>query len=250
MRILAIGNSFSQDATTYLHQIALAQGIELEVYNLYIGGCPLEKHCRNLETGEAAYDLQHNGESTGQMVSIMEMLHFCQWDAVITQQASHDSGWMESYEPFMGILADTFRREVPGARLLLQETWAYEHTSNHPNFLRYRRSQQEMYDRLRNCYYTVAEKYGFDLIPCGDLIQKARALPAFDTLNGGHTLCRDGFHMNLYGRCLLALTWLKMIAGAEVKNNPFVPEAACGVDEVDEGLLQLVRDVVDAGAAS
>ena len=39
-------------------------------------------------------------------------------------------------------------------------------------------------------------------------------------------------------------TGLKVIAGAEVKNNPFVPEAACGVDEVDEKLLQLVRDVV------
>ncbi len=244
MKILAIGNSFSQDATTYLHQIALSQGVELDVYNLYIGGCPLEKHCLNLETGEAAYEVQHNGVPTGQMTSIMEMLHWGQWDVIITQQASHDSGWIESYEPFLGILADTFRREVPGARLLLHETWAYEHTSTHSGFLRYNRSQQEMYDRLRHCYYTMADKYGFDIIPCGDLIQQARALPAFDTRHGGQTLCRDGFHMNLYGRCLLALTWLKVLTGANVQSNPFVPEAACGVEEVDEGLMQMVRDVV------
>ena len=244
MKILAIGNSFSQDATTYLHQIALAQGIELDVYNLYIGGCPLEKHCLNLETGEAAYDLQHNGESTGQMVNIIDTLRQGGWDVIITQQASHDSGWMDTYEPFLGILADAFRREAPGARLFLHETWAYEHTSTHTGFLRYRRSQQEMYDRLRTCYYTMAEKYGFDLIPCGDLIQKARALPAFDTRRGGQTLCRDGFHMNLYGRCLLALVWLKVLTSASVQNNPFLPEPACGVDEVDEGLMQLVRDIV------
>lgn len=65
MKILAIGNSFSQDATTYLHQTAQAQGVEMEVYNLYIGGCPLEKHALNLETNEPAYEAQFNGVPTG-----------------------------------------------------------------------------------------------------------------------------------------------------------------------------------------
>ena len=245
MKILAIGNSFSQDATTYLHQTALAQGVELEVHNLYIGGCPLEKHALNLETGEAAYDWQVNGVSTGRMVSIMEALHYCAWDAVITQQASPYSGWLESYEPFLGLLVETIRREVPCARILLQQTWAYEHTSTHSAFLRYRRSQQEMYERLRLCYYSMAYQYGLEVIPSGDLIQKARALPVFDTRSGGQTLCRDGFHMNLYGRYLTACAWLKKLCGVSVRENPFVPEAACGVDEVDEHLMQMVRDVVD-----
>ena len=248
MRILAIGNSFSQDASAYLHQAAKAQGIELEICNLYIGGCPLERHCLNLESGEMEYDVQVNGESTGRMASIMEMLREGPWDAVVTQQASHYSGWMESYEPFTGILADTLRREVPGARLFLHETWAYEHASGHRFFLRYNRSQQEMYGRLRECYYTMADKYGFTLIPSGDLIQQARQLPAFDTRSGGQTLCiEDGFHMNLYGRYLLACSWIKTICGASVKNNPFVPEPGRGVEKVDEALLQLVRDVVEAG---
>lgn len=245
MKILAIGNSFSQDATTYLHQTALAQGIELDVYNLYIGGCPLEKHCLNLETGDAAYEIQHNGVPTGQMTNIVDMLRFCAWDAVITQQVSHDSGWMETYEPFLGMLVQTIRREVPGARILLQETWAYEHTSTHTGFLRYRRSQQEMYDRLRLCYYSMAYKYGLEVIPCGDLIQKARALPAFHTPTGGQTLCRDGFHMNLYGRYLLACTWLKKLGGVSVKDNSFVPEPACGVDEVNDTFMQMVRQIVE-----
>ena len=48
MKLLAVGNSFSQDACTFLHQTAQAQGLDLEVTNLYIGGCPLEKHYQNL----------------------------------------------------------------------------------------------------------------------------------------------------------------------------------------------------------
>ena len=44
MNILSIGNSFSQDAQRYLHQIATAGGEELNVFNLYIGGSTLSMH--------------------------------------------------------------------------------------------------------------------------------------------------------------------------------------------------------------
>ncbi|MFQ9800147.1 MAG: DUF4886 domain-containing protein [Clostridia bacterium] len=37
MEILAIGNSFSQDATRYLREIAVAGGQQLNVTNLYYG---------------------------------------------------------------------------------------------------------------------------------------------------------------------------------------------------------------------
>ena len=47
MKLLAVGNSFSQDACTFLHQTAQAQGLDLEVTNLYIGGCSLEMHYQN-----------------------------------------------------------------------------------------------------------------------------------------------------------------------------------------------------------
>ena len=48
MRSLSIGNSFSQDAYGYLHQIAASLGIEWECVNLYIGGCSLQYHAENL----------------------------------------------------------------------------------------------------------------------------------------------------------------------------------------------------------
>ena len=48
MKILAIGNSFSQDATRYLQDIAASAGENLFVRNLYIGGCSLEMHAKNI----------------------------------------------------------------------------------------------------------------------------------------------------------------------------------------------------------
>ena len=48
VRILAIGNSFSQDAVEqYLHELAEAEGISTIIGNMFIGGCSLERHVKN-----------------------------------------------------------------------------------------------------------------------------------------------------------------------------------------------------------
>ena len=67
MNILAIGNSFSQDATRYLHEIMQAGGVPGRVVNLYIGGCSLERHWRNIENEAKDYEYQLNGRATGQV---------------------------------------------------------------------------------------------------------------------------------------------------------------------------------------
>ena len=48
MKLLSIGNSFSQDAQRYLHRIAAAAGESLKCVNLYIGGCSLRTHYFNI----------------------------------------------------------------------------------------------------------------------------------------------------------------------------------------------------------
>ncbi len=47
LRILAIGNSFSDDGTEYLPGLLEAAGIHnVIVARLYIGGCTLQRHCK------------------------------------------------------------------------------------------------------------------------------------------------------------------------------------------------------------
>ena len=74
MKILSIGNSFSQDAQRYIHNIAKADGFDLKCFNLYIGGCSLHTHYVNMQTDQKAYTLEMNGESTGFKVSLKEAL--------------------------------------------------------------------------------------------------------------------------------------------------------------------------------
>lgn len=62
IKILAIGNSFSQDATTYLYDIAQVDQLELKVVNLYIGGCSLKTHWDNIQMDAKHYDYELNGK--------------------------------------------------------------------------------------------------------------------------------------------------------------------------------------------
>ena len=243
MRILAVGNSFSQDATTFLHQTAANQGVDLTVVNLYIGGCSLETHWKNMESNARAYEYQLNGTPDGRVVSLGDTLRDGEWDAIVTQQASHDSGWLDTYEPFLSQLVDEFHRAAPGARLLLHETWAYEIDSRHEAFPRYHRDQQEMFDRLHSNYHAMARKHRLELIPCGDIIQKVRALPPFHVQTGGRSLCRDGFHMSYgYGRYLLACAWARALCGVDTVHNTYVPVSD---EDVSAELLNMIRKAVD-----
>lgn len=53
LRILAVGNSFSDDGTEYLPGLLEAAGIHnVIVARLYIGGCSLERHCEEYSKGD------------------------------------------------------------------------------------------------------------------------------------------------------------------------------------------------------
>ena len=49
LKVLMIGNSFSISCTRQLPQVAKANGHKLDLASLYIGGCSLERHWRNVE---------------------------------------------------------------------------------------------------------------------------------------------------------------------------------------------------------
>lgn len=248
IKILGIGNSFSEDATYYLHKIAEVAGIDTKVVNLYIGGCPLERHWQNIESGEASYQYQLNGVITERYISIQEALAEEEWDYIVTQQASHDSGWAETYEPFLGLLKDYIKEQVPGAEFLMQETWAYELDSTHGCYMRYHRNQAEMYEKLTKCYSEAAKRHDLRLIPCGDVIQALRQKKPFIVQEGGMSLCRDGFHMHhIYGRYTLAGIWARFLLGISMQENSYVPHSHFTPEEyAEEATLAVIKECVDS----
>ncbi len=215
MNILSIGNSFSEDAQRYLHGIAKCAGTDLTTFNLYIGGCPLSRHYRNMLSGERQYTLQMNGESTGFPVSLSEGLLNRDWDVVTLQQASPKSPFYDSYQPYLSALAEYVRECAPKARIFIHQTWAYEDGFDRVGALGFN-SRAEMFECVKSSYAKAAEDICADMIiPSGELLEAL-------TATGVDRVHRDGFHAGKgLGRYAIALLWYAVLTGKDVESNSF-----------------------------
>lgn len=233
MNILAIGNSFSEDAARYLHRIARADGIPIDIANLYIGGCTLERHHRNLLSGESAYELQYNGENTGFFVSLDEALLNRPWDVVTLQQCSSSSFRTDTYFPYIHTLAEHIRKYVPKAKLLIHQTWAYEDDSTMLREVAGYDIPALMFADIRTAYAQVSTQINADgVIPSGQLFMDllSRGIPKIH---------RDTFHATLgLGRYALGLLWYRCLTGRNAADNPF--------NDFDEAVSQEEQSIIKA----
>jgi hypothetical protein len=228
IRILCIGNSFSWDAVEQelvpLCKAQLVPRVQVEVHNLYYGGCSLQQHAEFLLKDTAAYSHRVCTNACPRIIkdtiSLRQALRDGTYDYISFQQASHDSGIRASYEPWLSMLVDTVRAYQPEAQLCWMQTWAYSQDATHWAYERYHNNQQEMWDSIQACTKSeiINHQSKMLLIPCGDAIQRARNTKL------GDTLCRDGYHLNYtYGRYTAACVWYEIITGKDVRYNLYRP---------------------------
>ena len=238
MNILAIGNSFSQDATRYLHEISKAGANPLKVVDLVIGGCSLQTHCKNTDEDARAYCLEFNGCATGFFVSVREALQSDAWDYVTMQQASILSFDYNTYTPYLRSLSDYVKLYAPAAKQVFHRTWGYENGSEMINSTRYK-SHSEMFADIKAASEAAAKNAGIGfIIPSGDLIETM-------VLAKIESVYRDGFHLGLgAGRYAVAALWYERLTGGSIEDNNF-----CGFDEdiSPETLREIKRLVRAAG---
>lgn len=237
VRILAIGNSFSQDAVEqYLHELAEAEGISTIIGNMFIGGCSLERHVKNARDNALAYAYRKIGtdgkkREKGKM-SLEAVLVDEDWDYVSLQQASPFSGMYETYEASLPELIEYVKARLPKkTKLMLHQTWAYASTSKHSGFKNYNCNQLTMYQAITDAVKKAAKVNRIKIvIPSGTAIQNARTSFIGDHLN------RDGYHLDVkVGRYTAACTWFERIFKHNVVGNPYAPE---GLDEARKTVAQ------------
>jgi hypothetical protein len=226
IKILAIGNSFSQDAAeSYLDDLAKADGVKLIVANMYIGGCPLDKHWDNASKDKAAYSYRKitNGDTVAvENQTLANAIKDEKWDYITFQQASPLSGISSSFFPYLPQLAQYVKTlsTNPKVKFALHQTWAYAANSTHSGFANYNKDQNTMYNAIVNAINEASKQTGINIIiPSGTAIQNARSSSI------GDNLCRDGYHLSLgAGRYTAACTWYEKLTGKKVVGNSFVPK--------------------------
>lgn len=214
-KILSISNSFGVDATRYLYGISRAAKCDVKIATLYIGGCSLYRHYRNMLSEGRVYEYYIDGIDSGIKVSLKEALLSDEWDIVVTQQSSPKSGQSSSYFPFVTELASYVRKLAPAAELWLQMTWSFEEGHSRFKSTSYE-TRAEMIPAVREAYLRAAEA-----------ISAERVIPALDAMNLlydaiGEKTYRDGYHCNKgVARYMLGCLWFMMIFGRDVAENTF-----------------------------
>lgn len=226
VKILAIGNSFSEDAIeNNLHELAADAGITTVLGNMYIPGCPLELHAKNAAANARTYRYRKIG-TDGRMsqtdsMQLSRALADEDWDYVSLQQASHFSGCYDTYQPYLHRLVEYIRARVPGkTKIIFHQTWAYAQNSTRAGYEFYGKDQKKMFRAIVSATRQAVRDEGISIVvPCGTAIQNARTSSYGDTMN------RDGFHLNLlYGRYTAACTWFAKLFRRKVSGNGYVPK--------------------------
>lgn len=224
LRILAIGNSFSDDALDMnFWDIANADRQPVIVGNMYIGGCSLERHWNNMKNDAPDYRYFKIGVD-GERVTIQKMplstsLKDDKWDIVTLQQCSPLSGVAESYEPFMSDLIDYVKSFCPDAKIMFHQTWAYAEDATHQSFPNYDSNVWKMYTRIMEASQQACKDHNIEVIPSGTAIQNLRMTDVWAA-----NITRDGYHLNFgVGRYTAACTWYSAIFGRKVAGNTYTP---------------------------
>ena len=215
LKILSIGNSFSQDAQRYLYELAKQNGIELKTVNLYIGGCSLKTHYLNIIGNKTDYLFEFNGQNTGINVSIDQVLASDDWDVITLQQVSSSSTNYETYTPYLEFIHEHVKKYCPKAKVYMHQTWAYEDGSDMLKNNGYL-CAKDMFEDIKCSYNAAARAINADgIIPSGQVMFNA-------TQMGISKIHRDTFHASLgVGRYMLALTWYKALTGEDITQNSF-----------------------------
>lgn len=245
MNILCVGNSFAVDASTYVHQIALAAGYDINIHVLYIPGCPIDRHWKNFLSREQEYEFYINGNKTPEFYcDIFKGLEYIDYDFITFQQRSGDSVDSKTFFPELTHLAKCIRSYSKGT-YLLHKTWSYAKEFSHERYGSNPMDQDAMDKDIKQAYIEASEISGIKcIIPSGEAIRLARE-------KYGDVLTRDGYHLNEKGRTLVGVLWVFYLLGkSDLNLSNFHPSGYSYDDKTppvsDEEIKELVEIAKEA----
>ena len=224
IKVLAIGNSFSEDAVEqYLYELAAAQGDSLIIGNAYIPGCTLDRHYDNLRGDSAFYAYRKivgGTKSERKGTTLKNIIRDEQWDVISLQQASHYSGIPTTFTslPLLKRLVQSYTSNLH-VEFVWHMTWAYADDFTSDRFSAYGNSQRRMYHDIISTMLNVLPGVGIRrIIPSGTAIQLMR-------YRMGDIMNRDGLHLSYtLGRYTAACTWCEFLTGRNIDGNPYRPD--------------------------
>ncbi len=253
VRLFIIGNSFSQNASKFLPQLAKEKGHDLLIGRAELGGCSLQRHWEIVEAYEANPQDPKGRQYAGK--SLKMLLSEGEWDVVTIQQNSLNTTFLETFQPYATNLYNYIKKLQPNAEVILHQTWAYRTDAKGFGFVNKTdraKTEKEMWEKSRANYHTIAQELGVRLFPVGDAFWQVSssgkwayrpenlaydfAKPVKPNLPNqknslhvgylwqGKNLNFDPNHANQAGEYLGSLIWYSVLFNESPSSLDFVPQ--------------------------
>lgn len=228
LRILAIGNSFTSDATTYIDDLVKASGIDegrVCLYEVTKGGASFNTWIDIYHDGTAVTLQRKAGKVSMAVQGTLAQVLNQPWNVIVVQQVSNMSYIWSSYVSLKEYV-EIITSSCPNQKVCLafQLTWSHK-----PDEMPY------VLQGNIACCQKMSQRYGIDvIIPTGTAIQLARGT----SLNDEAYMTRDHWHLHQGMACYIAsCTWfetlLRPVFGVSVVGNDARPQG----DYSDEDVL-------------
>ena len=243
LKVLCVGNSFARNSTKVLYQIAEAHGVEeITLGLLYIGGCSVETHWKNAQSGSASYTYYKNTNGTWEATDNTTLLAGLQdeeWDVITITQGQGLYGIPTSYDGCLEELVAYINTNKTNAesQIAFHMTWAFPKDSTIERFSLYNYDQDYMFrciaDTAQNRILTTE---GIDfLLPAGSAIQNAR------TALGDIFSDDDRFHLGKIGEYVAGYTWFSYLTGQEIDELKYIDPSVENMTSSHQAMLDAIN---------
>ena len=218
VKVLTIGNSFAENASSYATEIAVAQNHNLTFGYIKYPSCTIAQHYENALNDNAVYKFavtEYNGsvsrttvkDGSSTFATVKEALEYTDWDIVAIQQGSTASYTYDTYEKADELIG--FIKSVcVDAEIMVHETWSWATWAEDS-------SEENNFKHIEDCYHKLSKDNGnLRIIPTGRAFEFARREGI--SLNDS-----DNQHANAYGQYLAGACYTAMIFGADILENVF-----------------------------
>lgn len=276
LRLFHVGNSFSNNATRLLPELAKNGGHELIIGRAVTGGCSLERHWNAVEAFLANPDDPKGKIYSGK--SLWDNIRLGTWDVITVQQNSMNSTDYGTYQPYASKLHAHLKKLQPTAEVVIHQTWAYRTDAAVFGQIgggKNATSQKEMWERSRAAYWQLARDLGARVMPVGDAFWRVDSDPhsgyrvdtRFEAKTAEHPalpvqenslhvgyrwnaqkkLGKDANHANVAGEYLGALVWYGFLFEESSEKLTYAPpsvapEFAARLRRVAAQILQETAD--------
>lgn len=217
VNILAIGDSYTEDAVAYLPQMLREAGVTtVKIATLTQKNTSLQRLVESVKSKEKDFILATSVEGGGfhyypRQVSLVEGLTSGdKWDYVVLQQQMELSDNYATYQPYLNELLSIVLQHHPESEIAWHLVWAYGQGASEGSLSESSSVQATRYQAILDAAHKVQAATGImTIVPTGKVIQALREAKTDTT---GNDMLRDSNHLDLgAGRYAAACTWFETL---------------------------------------